>query len=210
MTLTLAFLCSNAHSQEKKHELSVGAGFLGDVQILALAGDVIGTMFTLGYGMELGDKYSFITPHINYRYNFVKWFSLGATLNFDQNNVYIARDMDDSGSINNDEWKNKIEYNRYYYTVAIEGIFNYLNKSNIRLYGLIGAGGTLANIPGFKDLRNTVLPNFQINPFGISVGDNVAGYFELGYGYKGINECGHRLPFLTNIIAKNTKSIFHL
>jgi len=190
LTLSVVILCSTVYSQEKKHELSIGVGLLSDVQIFAMVGDVLGTVFSLGYGMEPGDKYNFITPHINYRYSFAKWFSLGVTLNFDHNNVYIAKDLDGSGSVNGSEWDNKVEYNRYYYTMAIEGIFNYLNKPNVRLYGLVGFGGTLTNVPDFEVFKNTVIPNFQINPFGVSFGDKIAGYFELGYGYKGILNAG--------------------
>ena len=190
LTLAFVFLCSTAYSQETKHEISVGAGLLGDVQVTAMVGDVIVTMISLGYGMEPGDKYKLITPHINYRYNFAKWFSLGATLNFDSNNVFIARDLNENGSMDNNEWENKVEYNRYYYTVAAESVFNYLNKPNVRIYGLLGFGGTLANVPNFDNFKTTVIPNFQINPFGISFGNTVAGYFEIGYGYKGIVNAG--------------------
>ena len=59
----------------------------------------------------------------------------------------------------------------------------------------IGLGGTLANIPDFEHFKNTMIPNFQINPIGISVGDNVAGYFEFGYGYKGILNAGMAYRF---------------
>ena len=190
LALAFAFLCSTAYSQEKKHELSVGVGLLGDVQLVTVLADAIGTIATLGYGIEPGDKYSIITPHINYRYNLVKWFSLGATFNFDSNNVFIARDLDGNGSMETNEWADKVEYNRYYYTLAIESVFNYMNKPNMRIYGLLGFGGTITNAPGFENFQTTVIPNFQINPFGMSFGDKVVGYFEVGYGYKGIINAG--------------------
>jgi len=190
LILVFGFTFQTAFSQEKKHEISAGVGLLGDVQLTAMLTDVIGTLLTLGYGMKQGNKYNFFTPSVNYRYGFAKWFSLGASFGFDTNNVFIARDLNGDGTMQSEEWENKVEHNRYYYTAALEAVFNYMNKPVCRLYGFVGFGGTITSVPSFEVFKTTVFPNFQVTPFGVSVGKSVAGFAEIGYGYKGFLNLG--------------------
>lgn len=190
LILALGLISQNAVSQEKKHEISMGVGLLSDVQLMAAFTDAFGTLFTLGYGIEPGNKYNFFMPSVNYRYSFAKWFSLGATFCFDKNNVFITTDVNGDGNIQLEEVENKAEHNRYYYTAAVEGIFNYMNKPAVRLYGFVGFGGTLTNVPSFKVFKNTIMPNFQVTPIGISFGRTIAGFAEFGFGYKGFLNMG--------------------
>lgn len=92
-------------------------------------------------------------------------------------------------------------YRSSHVTVAGEGLFAYMNKPAVRLYGFIGAGYT--NIT-YKRTRNSSSAtetqsdggfNFQVTPIGVSVGNQFGGFLELGVGYKGVINIGAYVKF---------------
>ncbi len=61
-------------------------------------------------------------------------------------------------------------------------------QAGIRLYGLAAAGITANN-----DLEHNSMkfnPTFHISPVGVRVGNKIAGFVELGIGYRGLLNCG--------------------
>jgi hypothetical protein len=79
-------------------------------------------------------------------------------------------------------------------TVAAEGLVNYVNNENFKLYGLLGAGYTFLNYKytpsATPDEEKAGHFNFQITPLGIRAGKNAGGFLELGLGYKGVINLG--------------------
>jgi hypothetical protein len=183
LVISLTISSVAAQNSEKqtagKHELSVGAGVFSSNQALSALGDLLGTAATAGYVTTAGD-YNWFTPFISYQYAFSKRFSLGGTFAFDYNTLKLS---------NYDTFVGN--YKRYYFTFAVEGVFNYMNNGNSRLYGLLGGGVTVTSIPDNKEkINNFVYPNFQFSPIGYKFGDKIGGFVELGYGYKGFINAG--------------------
>ena len=141
---------------------------------------------------------------ITYRHFFTKRFALGFTAGLDNE----SGDLSYGNPENNN---NGMEGNSGYYTVrsytfAVEALFAYLRKNRFMFYGYGGMGPTLYrqnyyfypnayNPPPVTlptnpyDYRTTYM-NAQITPIGIRFGGNVAGYFEMGVGYKGLLNLG--------------------
>ncbi|GHT07075.1 hypothetical protein FACS189440_01180 [Bacteroidia bacterium] len=169
----------NNGEQAGKHELSAGVGVFSFNQALSALGDLLGTAATAGYVTTAGD-YNWFTPFISYQYAFSKRFSLGGTFAFDYNTLKVSNHDTPVGN-----------YKRYYSTFSLEGVLNYMNNGNSRLYGLLGGGVTVTSIPDNKEkINNLVYPNFQISPIGYKFGDKIGGFVELGYGYKGFINAG--------------------
>ena len=189
----------NAQVSVPKHEVYAGLGLLNDNQVAAMIGDVIGTIFTLGYLVK-PNEYKALTPFVGYRYNFAKRFSLGGMFAYDSNSVKVAKDMDYNGKLDKDELLNKQIVNRHYLTFAVEPKFNYVAKPAFQLYGYLGLGITIINFGSVNKFANekeqpemkkrlTHL-NAHFTPVGARFGKEFGGFVELGYGYKGIFNAG--------------------
>ena len=74
-------------------------------------------------------------------------------------------------------------------TLAIELKRLYVNKKNVNLYGFIGIGGRYytekISVPDYQNALKPYSINTQWTPIGISVGNTISAFFELGIGYKG-------------------------
>ena len=168
---------------DKKHEIAVSVGVVNDVQMIVWFADMLGTIFTLGYFVQ-PDKYYPWTPSISYRYWFNERFGLGAAYAFDMNSVQIRKESDADFEIRN----------RYFSTIVVEGVLHYMNRPYCQIYGMLGLGVTIANIPK-SEIRTWAVPNFHVAPFGVRVGRNYGGFLELGWGYKGILNVGFSAKF---------------
>lgn len=87
-------------------------------------------------------------------------------------------------------------YRASHVTVAGEGLFAYMNKPTVRLYGFIGAGYTnmtyrrTRNSSSNTETESGGSFNFQVTPIGVSFGQQFGGFLELGVGYKGVINIG--------------------
>jgi hypothetical protein len=181
ISLTISSVTAQNNEEQTigKHQLSAGVGVFSSNQALSALGDFIGTAATAGYVTTAGN-YSWLTPFISYQYAFSRRFSLGGTFAFDYNTLKISNHDTPVGN-----------YKRYYSTFAVEGVLNYMNNGNSRLYGLLGGGVTVTSIPdNTEKINNFVYPNFQLSPIGYKFGDKIGGFVELGYGYKGFINAG--------------------
>jgi len=181
-----------------KHEVYGGLGLFNDNQMIAMVGDIIGTIFTLGYLVE-PHEYNMLTPFVGYRYNFTKRFSLGGMLAFDSNSVKVAKDMNEDGKLSENEMLDKQIVKRHYLTFAVEPKFNYVAKPAFQLYGYLGLGATIINFGSVKTFTNgdqpkanSSIPHFNAHftPIGMRFGKDIGGFLEFGYGYKGIFNAG--------------------
>ena len=185
----------NAQLSVPRHELYAGFGLLNDNQMIAMIGDVIGTVFTLGYLVE-PNEYKAVTPFVGYRYNFSKHFSLGGMFAYDSNSVKVARDNDNDGKLDTSD---KQIVKRRYMTFAVEPKFNYLAKPAFQIYGYLGLGVTVVKFGNVTKFANNDQPeaekqlpyfNAHLTPIGMRFGKEFGGFVEFGYGYKGIMNAG--------------------
>ena len=181
-----------------KNEVYAGLGLFNENQMLAMIGDVIATIFTLGYLVE-PNEYKAFTPFVGYRYNFTKRFSLGGLFAYDSNSVKVAKDIDNNGNLDENELLNKQIVKRHYITFAVEPKLNYVAKPAFQLYGYLGLGVTIINFGSVGKFANGEQPemdgrlphfNAHFTPVGARFGKEFGGFVEIGYGYKGILNAG--------------------
>ncbi|MDR0798973.1 MAG: hypothetical protein LBN18_04345 [Dysgonamonadaceae bacterium] len=186
LTLGLLIIHCSAQSTEsaftKQHEITGGVGLVSDAQVLSVLGDLFASALTAGYVIEPG-TYNVLSPNLNYRYWLSDRFALGASYTFDYNTVRVRHDNTPNVAAN---WK---DHSRLFHTFAIEGVYNYVSKPSWQFYGMLGAGVTIVHISDVP-VETWVGPNFQLSPFGMRFGKDIGGFFELGYGYKGILNAG--------------------
>ncbi len=93
-------------------------------------------------------------------------------------------------------------------TLAIELKRLYVNKKYVNLYGFIGIGGRYytekISVPDYKNALKPYSINTQWTPIGISVGNTISAFFELGIGYKGFINGGLNYKFH----SKGRKDVF--
>jgi hypothetical protein len=169
-------------SEYPHHEFYVGAGVVNDNQVLSLAIDLTATLLTLGYAVQ-PYKYTFITPSVGYKYWFNKRVGLGLHYAFDATSVKVIHHHEGNAY--------ESIHKRYFHTLAAEFGVNYVNKPVFQLYGNMGMGITLVNFSK-NDLGLGKLPFFNMNivPLGMRFGKDIAGFVEIGWGYKGILNAG--------------------
>lgn len=171
--LILAFFTLVLQAQEKEniHEIRT---YLSDGIVLTL-GSAIATTFVPGAIDEVSSS-----PHIavSYRYQLKPRFLVGGDMGFQ-----------------NITWKPSMGSTNYTSIMPLAE-FYYLNKRTIKLYGnaMIGLG-----IGFYKDgdgeTISGVFPSFQLNPIGIRIGKNYAGFLEAGGGVKGFFSAGFSAKF---------------
>lgn len=173
------------------HEVYGGIGLLNDNQVFSMAGDLLGTVFSFGQAVQ-PDKYWVITPSVGYRYWFNKKVGIGMHFSFDKNSVKAIVPHDIS-TTSDDEWR---IHNRYFYTIAFDFNWNYMNNTICQLYGNVGMGVSLVQFSDNKTnnpnahLKQIPFFNMHVSPFGVRIGKMVAGFAEIGWGYKGFLNVG--------------------
>ena len=189
--LGLAISVAAPAQNEAHHEIYAGVGLFNDNQAFSMVGDLLGTVLTFGQLVQ-PNKYWILTPAVGYRYWFNKSVGIGAHFAFDKNSVR-ALHLHDTSTSSDNEWR---VHNRYFYTIALDFNWNYMNRDICQLYGNIGLGVSLVNFSDNKttnpDAKLTQLPfpNLHLSPLGIRVGKTFAGFAEIGWGYKGIINAG--------------------
>ena len=174
------------------HEFYAGLGLLNSNQVLSMFGDLIGTIFTLGHAVQPGSYWAF-TPSIGYKYWFNNYIGLGAHFAFDKNSVKAVYDAGSLATTDDDKWAT---HNRYFWTMALDFNWNYMNKPMCQLYGDIGMGASVVrfsnNRPDNPEATLKQFPffNMHLSPFGVRVGNKVGGFAEFGWGYKGFINAG--------------------
>jgi len=96
------------------------------------------------------------------------------------------------------------------YTIAMEGSLTYFKRRYLKLYGYAGLGLTsytdvytiYPNPPSWVPVPPTspytyseTHFNAQLTAFGIRMGRTIAGFIEIGYGYKGLFSTGISAKF---------------
>ncbi len=114
-------------------------------------------------------------------------------------------------------------YIRHTTTIAPELFFKYTQHGRVMIYGYVGMGYTRSRVEKAYDPRiyasfyqngvntNTTLPDYlsavnplyitqyhingQVTPFGLRIGEKIAWYMEVGFGYKGLINTGLSFVF---------------
>ena len=137
---------------------------------------------------------------ITYRHFFTRKFALGFTAGLDNESGDLSYGNPEQTATGLDGISG--HYVMHSFTIAPEALLAYFKKRSFMIYGYAGIGAT------FYDNKCTIYPNapygspvplpsnpydyrvtnlnFQLTPFGMRFGDVVAGFFEIGLGYKGI------------------------
>ncbi len=178
----LSILSQGMWAQERKHEVSAGAGLFTTSEIIGVFSNVLATGLT--GGLYSADESYSGAYHVNYKYRFTERFSFGGTALYEH--------ADATAKTNNEVYG---KYKNNYYTLAAEMDYRYLNNDYLKLYGTLGAGATLYTqkyVPntGDTDTDKMVHFNFQITPIGIKFGKTIGVFAEAGFGYKGILSAG--------------------
>ena len=157
------------------------------------------------------------TPHltsgalfITYRRTITSWFYLGVGAGID----------DEAGGLTYGDPKFVMggsdaesgHYKVHTFTLAAEALFAYKKREDFMFYGYLGFGGAYFNevytlnsysvgsphlpeLPSnpynYKDVHWTA----QVTPIGMRFGDEVAGFLEFGFGYKGLISGGLSVRF---------------
>jgi len=94
-------------------------------------------------------------------------------------------------------------YSVHTYTLSGEALFAYKKKDNFMFYGYLGFGATYFNdvytlnpyvvgdprlppLPGNPYNYSDVHWTAQVTPLGLRFGEEIAGFLEFGFGYKGL------------------------
>jgi len=176
--LVLFVICfiPRVYAQQGKSEIAIGYGYYSDYS------------FENHYRNSNLVTSSWGVPAINYRYYLTRGVTIGLGLGYE--------DIPSWG---------------IFVTVAPEVTFSYLDTRNarvrVKLYGSVSYGVTMFQDktlqPGETNDSGPWALGFQATPFGIRIGRQFAGFFEVGMGYKGMCHGGMALRFPQKLAHKS-------
>lgn len=186
------FISTNVNGQERypesKHEIraQVSDGFP-----LTITEAFIDVFSDLAGNRDSEDISGTAHFGVGYRYHFRKNFSAGLDLSYQKVTNHFTYASNDSG---NPEKKGEDAINMILIMPA--AAFKYIHRPKFQLYGNVAAGLAIGSseetvadgAPSIED--STTGFAFQINPIGVRVGRKIAGFAELGFGYRGIITVG--------------------
>lgn len=181
---------ANAQSNDYKNEIRLSFSDGSPLNIGMALGSSFGSVFT---NRKITSNSGTGSWALGYRNHVTNRVSVGADISFQRvKNEFEHK----NGSQNSQEIS--------YATVMPAIDFNYYrnNNGNVLLYGTLMAGVGLLNSkttqsdPDLDDKDNsTIAFAFQVNPIGIRVGKQVAGFAELGAGTRGFVTLGLSASF---------------
>lgn len=186
LSLVLTCISVLSYGQQKgTNDLTLSVGFVTNNDIINIVGDI----FTAGFtGVEYRN-YS-VTPSIAINYKKAV-----------ENNWFVYADGVFQ-SFGKDMWSNNNnvgKINDIYATVGLGTEYHYVNKSAFQMYSGLSLAYTqrLSSFDDGNDIThdNAGFLNFQVNALGFRVGNKLAAFTELGFGYKGIASLGLSYQF---------------
>jgi len=147
---------------------------------------------------------------VTYRRTITDWFCIGLSGGMDNEDGELSYGNPKMTGYGTDAVSG--HYSVHTYTLAGEALFTYKKRNSATFYGYLGFGGTYFNdvytlnpasvgdprlpyLPGnpynYKDVHWTA----QVTPIGMRFGDEVAGFLEFGFGYKGLISGGLSVRF---------------
>ncbi len=179
----LSLIHSATFAQNKKHEIVAGYGIVSHQTLKEITVNLAVTLATVGYVNTIYQNGSG-TFYLGYRYHLTKGIHLGIDAAYQRINEEVN---------NQDEVLGNLK--REYFTLSANSNFSYINKPAFQMYstlslGYIQGNGYYTPIEGEKDSESTGLFGFQVNALGFRFGQNIGGFVEIGYGYKGVLNFG--------------------
>ncbi len=173
--LLFVLIAAFAHSQEQgTMDFNVSAGILSSNFFIDFTADVLTGVFTFG---QSNFKTRYI-PVLNAAFKYAvmnNWFvNAGFTYEYAKKQL-----LDNNGGVLDNQIHN-------YYNFAIGTEYHYINSDIIQIYSGAAIAYTLHMYESNKGPNNLSYVNFQLDAFGLRIGKSLAGFLELGFGYKGI------------------------
>ncbi len=164
-----------AHSQEQgTMDFNLSAGILSSNVFIDTTADLLTGILTFG---QSNSKTRYI-PALNAVFKYAvmdNWF-VNAGFTYE----YVKKQLlNNNGVVLDDQIHN-------YYNFAIGTEYHYVNSDIIQMYSGAAIAYTLHMYESNKGSNNLSYVNFQLDAFGLRVGKSLAGFMELGFGYKGI------------------------
>ena len=202
IAILCVFVMSSAKSQESQgfnnHEIMFGVGYFSHYATLtkwSLVLDRLGQLFVKYY--EIPGLKRFGDYHISYKYKPIERLMVGGTFAWTGTKSEVFQRTGNGIALKPSMKMGDLRYN--FFTLAVELNAIYVNTTNFKLYGNFGLGYTLGFI-GYTTLdtmNDTYVGsekrtkrwnhfNFQISPLSFRFGNNIGGFLEMGWGYKGI------------------------
>ena len=186
----LSFVFTSARSQEfNKHEVMVGAGYFSTDAVFvkwALLFDQLGQVFMQYY--DIPSLTRFGDYHVSYKYKPIERVMIGGTFVYTGTKSEVFHKT--GNGLNLPSMKiGDLRYN--FYTIAAEMNAIYVNTPIFKLYGNFGLGFTFGvisytTVADERRIKRWNHLNYQVAPIGFRVGNDIGGFLELGFGYKGI------------------------
>ena len=184
-----------AQDVQGQHEIRFGFSDASPITITDALLQGLSSAFsssTSGYTKETLNKKNRGMWGLGYRYHVSHRFSIGADVGLLSSSKDIEfTKTDDSYTVHR-----KTTFLLFMPT----GQLNYLNREKIQLYGNLGAGVLSYSVKENKDDGSEFNDKFtgfafQLNPVGVRVGKQFAGFAEIGFGFKGIVNIGASVKF---------------
>ena len=170
-------------AQSKKHEIVLGYGTVIHYDVKEVTVNLAITLVSVGYVNTVYQNGTG-TFFFGYRYSPVKSISVG---------IEGGYHRIDQEAWSQEEFLGKLK--RQYYIMTGLANFNYVSKESFQMYSGLAIGYAFQNIhympvEGEEDVENPGQLAFHISAVGFRFGKAVGGFFELGYGYKGVINFG--------------------
>lgn len=183
---------SNAQSKKGDVEFSLGYGAFSAPKIRNEANDLFRGVATLGSQYET-NKSTYGPLSLTGSYAVTNKFKLGLTFTLERDKSELWSKL-----LNDDNHKKQGDINVDSYGVMASGTFSYLNREYVQLYSGLAMGVGLRRESFDKEPTSSMMLEsssstrfaYQITGIGVRLGGKLAGFAEVGYGYKGIVSTG--------------------
>lgn len=165
-----------------RHEASLGYGILSINDIPK----VTNSLFPMLSGTEFEESWGTGSINLSYAYRLNKVISVGGIFGY-------------SGNINRGKVTGITIYKNYA-SILPQVKFEWYRSGIITLYSRVGAGVLIASIYDrtgalLEENKTVAAFTFQVSPIGLTVGRDISGFFEAGFGATGVITLGLRQTF---------------
>jgi hypothetical protein len=179
IAFSFLYFSTMAFSQEKgDHEIRLNVAYYSSNRIIDETFSTLTTVFSLG--QTYTRSYYFPPVGVGFQYAVRDRWTIGIDGYYEA----IRTDYFDDGE------KHATEINRYI-TIGVCTDFNYISQQRFRMYSGIAVAFTyrtsdFINRDGVYSKDQNGYINGHLNVLGMRFGNRIAGYLELGFGYRGL------------------------
>ncbi len=190
LTVTSASIMAQNNLEIKRNDIRLGVGAIPMIfgsGIYMSRYDALNPNENIYLDYYISSKIVSPSVYLNYSYQFVKWFSLGA--NFSYSGFYK-----NSSDLVTDA--KRITESQHFLSFTPIVRFDWLNREVIRLYSSVGIGLGYSidkkhnHIKGTSIYSTGIIFSYDVTFIGITIGRKVYGFCEFGIGNNGIARAG--------------------